>query len=343
MQSPNNSEGSGPSIDFPRRSSSNQSQRILSTRQHPPPEPNLNPHQHLLNRTEENCPSHLKGSKCTQCLKAARKTRANLQLIQQLPLFFWPTSHYHAPIFIHHLTSSSTIISTLEQTRDVTVYHYIVAWGDVFHELSSFQQCALLGSSHIQRPLNLQDYFTNQWNRTYPHLSSCPTQQHQVQFDTDSEVDLICHVDSYDLHDDLSPTRVTLNANTCTCPDTIRQYKNNNEQWTLQKAIQYILNGALYKTHTMNTWSCGFDPQLITNQTTEAIHTRDDMTLYAINDVFATTKFLFHFNHEIIAPYYSSNASTSDSTTNEQPPALSSYFVLSGSHAKHIDTPLTTP
>ncbi|CAF4691901.1 unnamed protein product, partial [Rotaria sp. Silwood2] len=104
----------------------------------------------------------------------------------------------------------------------------------------------------------------------------------------------------------------------------------------------YTFNEALDKTLTFNVWSCGLDPLLHSGHTTEEINTRAALTSYAVNDILASTKLLFHLKHEIIIPYQSSNTVTSTSTIEDQQPQLPSYFVLSDSHAKHIDPLINT-
>ncbi|CAF4291241.1 unnamed protein product [Rotaria sp. Silwood2] len=398
MQPPSDSDGSSPSIDYSRRSSTAQPH---SSRQ-----PNVNPHQHLLDRTEENCPKHLTGSKRTRYLKAGQKARKNLQLVQQLTPFHYPVHHSINPVFIHHLTPNSTLESIINSIQDVNIYvidtesdpptpfrseplpatlqiqaihnqdqttillielqflphsstytfsliqrlcyhifspqHHIVSWGEISQELLSFQQFALFDLSQIRHPLNLQRYFTNEWNNTHPHISSCHTQQRPSRPDLDPHIDLICHIDTDDLDEDLFPDKVPQVHIRCTCPDTIHPYKNANDQWSLQKAIQYTFDEALDKALTFNTWSCGLDPLLHSAHTTADINTRAALTSYAINDILAPTKLLFHLKHELIIPYLSSNTVTSTSTIEDQPPPLPSYFVLSDSHARHIDSPINT-
>ncbi|CAF4906418.1 unnamed protein product [Rotaria sp. Silwood1] len=264
--------------------------------------------------------------------------------------------------------------------------HYIVGWGNVLQELSHFQPFALFDINQIQQHINLQAYFTNNWNQTHPHLPSCPTQQHQSQIiidsDSDSDYDLICTVNTSKFDDDLQFNRAT-NKSTCTCPDDIRPYKNPTDQWALQKAIKITFNEALNKLHTMNTWSCGLAPLLTTDNTSESIAPRTAMTAYAINDVSAPTRLLFHLNHEIIRPLRTSSSSTIISSIAPQPPVphlptqqtsqpstpeqaplpshspepqstesssnqqhvseLPLYLVLADSHGRHIEQTINTP
>ncbi|CAF1318553.1 unnamed protein product [Rotaria sordida] len=266
-------------------------------------------------------------------------------------------------------------------------HHYIVGWGNVRQELSHFLPFGLFAIHQLQQHINLQAYFTDTWNHTHPHLTSCPTQQHQFQIDidsdsdSDSDVDLICMVNTSDF-DDFRSTRINTQT-TCTCTDDLRPYKKETEQWALQKAIKSTFNEALNKLHTMNTWACGLDPLLTTNNTSESIATRTDMTSYAINDVSAPTRLLFHLNHEIIRPLRTSSLSTiissiapqspvphlpeqqlpepsppeqapiplhspepqsTDSSPDQEPaPELPSYFILADSHGRHIEQTIITP
>ncbi|CAF1187952.1 unnamed protein product [Rotaria sordida] len=209
-------------------------------------------------------------------------------------------------------------------------------------KLSSFQQFALFNLSQIRHPLNLQQYFTNEWNRNHPHLSPRNTQQRHIYLDPDPNLELIVNIDTNDLDDNLFPDNVRQINIRCTCPDTIRPYKNDNEQWSLQKALQYTFNEALDKALTFNAWSCGLDPLLHSGHTTEEINTRAALTTYAINDVLAPTKLLFHLHHDIILRYQSPTTVTSTSTIQNAQTQLPSYFVLSDSHVKHIDSPIDT-
>ena len=237
--------------------------------------------------------------------------------------------------------------------------HHIVAWSNVMRELLPFQQFSLFDLSNVQLPLNLQQYFTKQWNDTHPYLSPCLTQKSHVSidFDSDPNVNLICYVDTYDLNTDLLSTTVKT-SNTYIRPDNIRPYKLEHEVWSLQKAIQYTFNEALNKTYTMNIWSCGLDPQLVNGPRSDAIETFSAMTLYTLNNIFACTKLLFHLNHPIITSYRASIPSVSSSTPEqlleqepfeppslEQPisPELPSYFVLLDGHTKFMDPIITTP
>ena len=91
--------------------------------------------------------------------------------------------------FLPH--SSTRTFNLIQQLRNhiFSPQHHFVARGNVTKELSPFQQFSLFDLSNIQHYTNLQDYFTNTWNQTHPYISSCPVQQNQVQFDSDSNVE----------------------------------------------------------------------------------------------------------------------------------------------------------
>jgi hypothetical protein len=104
----------------------------------------------------------------------------------------------------------------------------------------------------------------------------------------------------------------------------------------------------------MNFWSCGLDPQLTNNLSSDSIATRAAMTLYAINDVLAPARLLFHLDHDIIRHFRSRISSTTTSTSTAKTSTidpsnstnsssqLPSYFVLSDSHARHLGSLLRT-
>src|SRR5262245_40662096 len=109
MQPPNTSEGSSQSTEIPPTSSSIQPHRRSSTQSTSSRQPRSNPHRHLLERTQENRPKNISDPKLNRWYKAANKAKRNLQLVQQLPTFHWPTANYDQPILIHHLTPHSVI------------------------------------------------------------------------------------------------------------------------------------------------------------------------------------------------------------------------------------------
>ncbi|CAF4222645.1 unnamed protein product, partial [Rotaria sordida] len=128
----------------------------------------------------------------------------------------------------------------------------------------------------------------------------------------------------------------------CICPDTVRPYKDDNDQWSLQKAIQYTFNEALSKALIINAWSREFDALLHSGHTIEEINTCAALISYAVNDILAPTKLFLYSKHEIIIPDQSSNIVTSSLIIEYQQAQLPSYFVLSDSHARYIDPLINT-
>ena len=269
-----------------------------------------------------------------------------------------------------HLPYPATPTFTLIQRLCQLIFsseNHIVAWGEPRHELLPFQQFHLFDLSHIRHSFNFQSYFTEHWNNTHPHHTTCPL--HSQSIDTISDTDaLLCYVDSpiddssscSELDDFLFPEsrgtkRRTKRTLSCNCPNDIRPYKNDNEQWSLQKAVSYIFHETIDKQHTCNTWSCGLDPLLTEGQSSESIATRADMTLYAINDVLAPTRLLFHLDHVLVQHHRNPSPTPASTTitTELQPTAspdptpssspLPSYFLLSDSHAKYLDDTIHTP
>jgi hypothetical protein len=83
-------------------------------------QPQSNPQTHFLNRSSENCPKHLTGSKRTKWLKTGEKARKNQDLLSNNIPFHWSTVHYHAPIHIHHRTPSNIIENLI---RKLSIVH----------------------------------------------------------------------------------------------------------------------------------------------------------------------------------------------------------------------------
>ena len=93
---------------------------------------------------------------------------------------------------------------------------------------------------------------------------------------------------------------------------------------------------------------------MIDKPTPDTLEARRAMTLYAINDVFAPTKLLFHLNHDIISSYQALIPTATSSITQQSVPeaqplkpsdstAMRTYFALSDSHIKFMDPLITTP
>lgn len=82
----------------------------------------LHPHIRFLNRSEANCPSHLSGKQRSNWLKAGRKAQENQQVLQNFPLFSWPSHNYDSPVFLNHMTSEFTLNSTLDALTDIRLF-----------------------------------------------------------------------------------------------------------------------------------------------------------------------------------------------------------------------------
>ncbi len=200
-------------------------------------------------------------------------------------------------IEIQFLPEPSTELFQIIQTLCRMIFsstNTIMAWGDVHKELRPLEQYNLFDLSQVTHVINLQDEFTNYWNKTHPHSEECLA-RHQNTNDELIDADiLICLVNSADLEDEYDSSNINDDFNTCICSDELRPYKIKNSSWKLQKAIQYIFNQALDKSMTLNIWSCGLDLTLRTWQSTSDRITRQELTSYAINDVFAPTNLYFH-------------------------------------------------
>ncbi len=176
-----------------------------------------------------------------------------------------PTSALIQIQAVHHETLSTIIII---ETQFLPVSSTpTFALTQQLSNLSTFRDFSLFDLSQVTHTLNLQRYFTNHWNETHPHSPSCALQSQPIYADSDSDsdlnsdVDLVCFVNSSDIDALLFPKSVTNKPTNSTCPDGIRPYKDENNQWVLQKAISSIFDEAFDKARTMNTWSCGLDPK----------------------------------------------------------------------------------
>ena len=82
----------------------------------------LHPHSHFLNRSDENCPSHLTGKQRTNWLKAGGKAQANQHLLINTPRFTWPQHSYGDPIFLNYLTTESTLQTAIHDISLVSLF-----------------------------------------------------------------------------------------------------------------------------------------------------------------------------------------------------------------------------
>jgi hypothetical protein len=92
---------------------------------------------------------------------------------------------------------------------------------------------------------------------------------------------------------------------------------------------------------TLNIWSCGLDPYLNTCTNTQDNFTRDNLILYAINDILAPTTLFFHLTKSISSNSTSTATSILNSIMSNSFTRLPSLLVISDSHGRNID-PITT-
>lgn len=370
-------------------------------------QPIMRPHDRLLNRNVNNCPSHFTAKQRKHWLKSGLKAQHNQQLIATLDHFNWPISNYDTPLYINHKTSpyhlqgmmhkiqhvrlftldmesdkptrafphstpaliqiqaihdekfssvflievqylphSSTSLFQLIRTLCTMIFssvNIIMAWGEVVDELRPFERFNLFDLSQVINKINLQERFKEYWNSRHPHTSECLHRNQPMDDTADSDDVLICLVNSNDIDNDLNAPDTTADSNSCICPDVVRPYKNNSSLWALQKAIQLTFNKALDKAMTMNIWSCGIDLSLHTWRNFHDKNTRHSLTLYAINDLFASTQLYFHMTQ---SDSLSSNIQHSISLNSIQPiPVhdLPLFLILSDSHGKYFPPIVTTP
>ena len=85
-------------------------------------QPQSNPHERFLNRSETNCPKHLTDQQRTKWLKAGVKAQKNQELLSTKDPFHWSTSHYNSPIHIHHQTPLNIVRSLTQRMSTVHLF-----------------------------------------------------------------------------------------------------------------------------------------------------------------------------------------------------------------------------
>ena len=247
-------------------------------------------------------------------------------------------------IEVQHLPNPSTSLFKSIQRLCRTIFscmNKIMAWGEVRNELRPFDQFELFDISQVTNTLNLQEYFTRQWNLSHPHSSECISRHQSIMEESPPDDVLICLVNSDDLNDEYDERYPTDDFNTCLCPNEIRPYKTKNALWSLQKAIQYVFHEALDKSLTFNFWSCGLDLSLNTWTTQSQRCTRLSLTNYAIHDLLAPTRLFFHLER---TQFSSASSVDTVQSNNFSPTAAfirSSFLVITDSHGKFLP-PVTT-
>ena len=220
-------------------------------------------------------------------------------------------------IEIQFLPDPHTELFQVIQTLCRTIFsstNTVMAWGDLQQELGPLLSYNLFDYTSITQVINLQEKFTTYWNKTHPHTDECIAQRHHPNDDSNEDDVLICLVNTDDLDEHYDVSNIYDDYSSCICPSDLRPYKIPNAVWKLQTAIHYVFNQALNKSLKFNIWSCGLDPQLYTSISHSDRITREALTTYAINDVFAPTQLFFHIQSSSapirpppIQPYLLSN------------------------------------
>ena len=248
---------------------------------------------------------------------------------------------------MQHLPHRSSSLFLLIQQLCQIIFsptNRLITWGSVAEKLLPFQQFGLLATSQLPNTLNLQKYFTDQWNDTHPHTSECSARDQPITDGYVSGEYLECLVNTDDLDNDFNPTHPIDTENTCLCPDEVHPYKSQNPIWSLQKAIERKLHQALDSSDTLNDWSCGLDFHLHTWHSLTDKHVRHTLISNVLSRLFAQTTLFFHLQQS--SPPSSSNhvampnafIITQQSPQNELP----SFFILADSHGRNLERELTT-
>lgn len=213
----------------------------------------------------------------------------------------------------------------------------IIAWGDVRHELSPFANLHLLDISRILKATNLQNRFTKEWNQHHPHTSDCIVAMARASTGKKNNnnnvlISAILQEDTDEDDNDFGEVQIIdkfSDSNHCICPPTSRPYKARNAKWQLQRAIHLCFNRALDKSLTLQIWSCGLDPALNPSLSPIQRAERDQMILYAINDVFAPTHLYFYLRRQ--------NSSLSDTSSSIPRSTISSFSSPSSTTTARTD------
>jgi hypothetical protein len=85
-------------------------------------QPESNPQERFLDRTEAKCPTHLDEKQKTSWLKAGEKARKNQTLLDTTNAFYWPESYYGRPVHVHAKTPAYVIESLLQTVANIHLY-----------------------------------------------------------------------------------------------------------------------------------------------------------------------------------------------------------------------------
>ena len=152
---------------------------------------------------------------------------------------------------VNHLPHQSSALFWLIQSLFKVILrpsNRILSWGEGASELSAFVPCGLFSTTMVDQTyvIDVQDCFKEGYNKRYPHTCGLPV-------------------------DDDHPS--------CTCPH--RPVKNNNNPWSLQKAVAWTFCQFLDTSYTKSNWSRPLD---------RGDAQSSSMIEYAANDCLAVTK-----------------------------------------------------
>jgi hypothetical protein len=178
------------------------------------------------------------------------------------------------------------------------------AWGDLTTELTSFVRFNFFSTSDIQhiQSVDIQNLFRKWYNGIFPHSEDCcPSEVSNLHEDS-----IYLHPTAFDLN--LSSLNERYDYLTCTCPH--RPFKNPNETWTLQMAVDKAFNEHLDDTHALCPWGLGLDISLGKHIPEHLIgrerymeieqqkNYRDTLLQYAIHDCLLVTKLSVAIRHQ---------------------------------------------
>ena len=112
-------------------------------------------------------------------------------------------SEYSATVLlieVQHLPNTFTsLFRAIKQLCHIifSPTNQLMIWGDVITELHPFQQFNLFDMANITNKLNLQEYFTTQWNITHPHTTECVFHHQSTIDESNSAEYLICLVNPF--------------------------------------------------------------------------------------------------------------------------------------------------
>ena len=249
-------------------------------------------------------------------------------------------------IEIQHLPPRNTSLFRLIQQLCSVIFssdNKLMAWGDVYKELHSFEDFNLFNLSQVTNTFDLQKFFTTYWNKTHPHTPECIASHQPAEEEAIPDDTLICLVNSNDIDDDFDPDDPMEDYNTCICPPNIRPYKAKNALWSLQKAVEFTFHQVLDKSLTFNIWSCGLDLSLRTWHTNTDKNTRQSLISYAMNDLFAPTCLYYYINNNHVSSPNLINSVRLNTIQLNQPAKIPSFLILADSHARYFPPITVTP